>query len=222
MRKCTKCGEIKPIDEFGKYKRKSGFISTWGQCKLCRRLYYQDGTQEYKNRIMEKSKQWKENNKGKVSLGNKKWRTNNLEHHKELILNWVKLNPEKKKSTDKKAFLKKYQTPKGKLNICMRNATRRYLQGNRRNRTWELLVGYTLYDLQSHLEEQFTEGMSWANYGDWHIDHKTPLAVHNFETTEDLDFKRAWNLKNLQPMWAVENKRKGSRLEMPFQPSLSL
>ena len=41
---------------------------------------------------------------------------------------------------------------------------------------WEDLVGYTLKDLQLHLEQQFDEYMTWENQGSyWHIDHIVAL-----------------------------------------------
>ena len=31
---------------------------------------------------------------------------------------------------------------------------------------------------KKHIEQQFTEGMSWENYGERHIDHKIPLKYN--------------------------------------------
>jgi len=92
--------------------------------------------------------------------------------------------------------------------------------GSKRGRQWESLVDFTKDDLVGHLEKQFTDGMTWDNYGEWHIDHKVPVSAHNFKTTSHRDFKRCWSLKNLQPMWAKDNMSKGPRLKAPFQPSL--
>jgi len=62
--------------------------------------------------------------------------------------------------------------------------------------------------------------MTWDNYGKWHIDHVIPTSVFNFEKPEDDDFKRCWSLQNLQPLWALDNIKKGNKLEKPFQPKL--
>jgi 5-methylcytosine-specific restriction endonuclease McrA len=66
--------------------------------------------------------------------------------------------------------------------------------------------------------------MSWENYGKftWHIDHIIPVAVFNFSSFKDLDFKRCWALSNLQPLEAKKNHSKGCRVSKPFQPSLIL
>ena len=64
--------------------------------------------------------------------------------------------------------------------------------------------------------------MSWLNYGSvWEIDHRIPLAAFNFKTIDDLDFHKAWHIKNLQPLGVRENRSKGAKLEKPFQPSLA-
>jgi hypothetical protein len=81
-------------------------------------------------------------------------------------------------------------------------------------------VNYTLKDLKKYLEKSFLPGMSWENYGQWHVDHRVPLSVFNFEKPEDNDFKRCWALSNLQPLWSIENIKKNNKLDKHFQPSL--
>jgi hypothetical protein len=96
-------------------------------------------------------------------------------------------------------------------------------RGSKAGRHWEGLVGYTVDDVKTHLERRFSPGMTWENQGScWHIDHKIPVAAFNFETPDDIDFKRCWSLKNLRPLWATENMSKGARLDRPFQPSLQI
>ena len=62
-----------------------------------------------------------------------------------------------------------------------------------------------------HLESLFTDGMTWDNYGEWHVDHKKPMALFNFETVDDQEFKECWKLDNLQPLWGPDNLSKGPR-----------
>lgn len=66
------------------------------------------------------------------------------------------------------------------------------------------------------------KGYTWADFmaGRLHIDHKVPLAAFNFTTSEDLDFKRAWALSNLQLLPEADNIAKSDSLDGPFQPSL--
>jgi len=65
---------------------------------------------------------------------------------------------------------------------------------------------------KNHLEKQFKDGMTWDNYGDWHIDHIRPISSFNFKSYEDKEFKECWDLNNLQPLWAEENIRKHNRI----------
>ena len=73
------------------------------------------------------------------------------------------------------------------------------------------LLGYSPMDLIRHIESQFTDGMSWDNRGEWHIDHIRPVASFNFDSTEHPDFKKCWALDNLQPLWATDNIRKSDK-----------
>lgn len=92
-------------------------------------------------------------------------------------------------------------------------AVRAAIRLNKAGRGWESLVGYTRADMVTHLEKQFSGGMSWENYGAWEIDHIRPRASFKFTTAEDREFKACWALSNLQPLWMVENRRKSSHYE---------
>jgi hypothetical protein len=72
-----------------------------------------------------------------------------------------------------------------------------------------LFLGAPLDIVRKHIENQFTQGMSWKNYGinGWHVDHIIPLS--SGKTYEDI--KRLCHYTNLQPLWALDNIRKGNR-----------
>ena len=78
-------------------------------------------------------------------------------------------------------------------------------------KTWGNILDYSVEDLKQHLESQFEEGMTWDNYGEWHVDHKTPDSWFDYSSIDDEDFKKSWALENLQPMWGKENISKGNR-----------
>ena len=52
--------------------------------------------------------------------------------------------------------------------------------------------------------------MSWENYGKWHIDHIIPCNI--FDLTIPSQQEECFNWKNLQPLWAADNLRKGSKI----------
>ena len=97
------------------------------------------------------------------------------------------------------------------------------LRKHKNGHHWEELIGYNLDTLVKHLERQFRSGMTWQNYGDkWHIHHIIPISAFNFTNSKHLDFKRCWALKNLRPLWKLENLSKRHKLDKPFQPMLAL
>lgn len=69
------------------------------------------------------------------------------------------------------------------------------------------MLGYSADDLKLHMESLFKEGMSWDNYGEWHIDHIKPVSLFDPET----DISIVNSLDNLQPLWAYENLSKGNK-----------
>lgn len=102
-------------------------------------------------------------------------------------------------------------TVSGRVNHNMRTSIYRCLRDRKGGSKWESLVGYTLADLMTHLEAQFDDGMSWDNYGEWHVDHITPQSWFTFDGPDDPAFHECWGLKNLQPLWAVVNRSKSNR-----------
>ena len=70
------------------------------------------------------------------------------------------------------------------------------------------LVGCSVEEVRAHLEAQFSPGMTWDNYGDWHVDHIRPCA--SFENPADPE---CWHFSNLQPLWAEDNLRKSDKWE---------
>ena len=103
--------------------------------------------------------------------------------------------------------------PQDNINARMRAGIHKSLSKGKGGRSWTELVGYSAADLKLHLELQFENGMSWDNMGEWHIDHRIPLSAFHFETAESAEFKAAWAITNLQPLWARENiQKKAKRL----------
>jgi len=150
------------------------------------------------------------------------WQKKNSCSHKKYQAEWRKKNPEKVRESKIKYRKKMSKKIKYRLNQRMTTRVRFSLKNSKSGRKWELLVGYTVNQLKINIENKFITGMSWENMGEWHIDHKIPISAFNFSDVNDIDFKRCWALKNLQPLWAKDNLSKHKKLDRPFQPSLSL
>ncbi len=99
-----------------------------------------------------------------------------------------------------------------RLSRIMGTAIRESLQGKKAGRKWLSLIGYTIGDLKCHIEKQFKLGMTWENYGLWHIDHIVPVSAFDFTESNDIGFKMCWKLENLQPLWAMENFMKSNKV----------
>jgi len=97
--------------------------------------------------------------------------------------------------------------PIGHLSHIVRNSVNKSLKDNKELSSKDYL-GCNIEELKMHIENQFHEGMTWDNYGEWHIDHIIPLKYQNptvEETIERLHFS------NTQPLWATDNLAKGNR-----------
>lgn len=151
--------------------------------------------------------------------GNKKYRRDNPQQHRE----YWKRNIEAYRAYQRDYWRRVYsKSPERKISMAIGNGIRNSIKEPKAGRHWEDLVGYTLEDLMTHLESQFTKGMSWKNHGAWHIDHIRPISDFNFAKVEDQEFKQCWSLWNLQPLWAFDNHSKSNKCPAPPLPLLHL
>lgn len=71
------------------------------------------------------------------------------------------------------------------------------------------LLGYSATELKEHIEKQFTENMTWNNYGEWEIDHIREVCT--FDKDTPINIVNALN--NLQPLWRKDNYNKWIELK---------
>lgn len=104
----------------------------------------------------------------------------------------------------------KYHTDHSyRLSSLLRKRLNRAIKGNYKVGSAVKDLGCSVEELKEYLQSKFIEGMSWDNYGEWHIDHIKPLA--SFDLNNKEEFKMAVHYTNLQPLWAKENLKKGKR-----------
>jgi len=74
-------------------------------------------------------------------------------------------------------------------------------------------LGCSIEEFKSFIENKWTNGMSWDNYGwgddKWHLDHIQPLI--KFDLTNPKEFVVAAHYTNYQPLWQEDNFRKGTK-----------
>lgn len=221
---CNKCKLILSHDQF--YKNKKGKYGLHGQCKKCRNEVIQIYRQANKEKIQENAKKHRQDNKEKIREYNKKYRHDNKIGIQEKLQKHRKDNPGYSKEYRLKnlkktqGYFRQYtyeqrkNNPKYRLNHNISRSIQKSLkiQNLLKNyRHWESLINFTLQELMDHLEGLFQFGMTWKNYGKWHIDHRKPINFFNFQIVNDSEFKECWALNNLQPLWAEDNFRKGNK-----------
>ena len=64
-------------------------------------------------------------------------------------------------------------------------------------------LGCSIEKFQKYIASKFVNGMSWKNYGKWHLDHIKALS--NFDLTNPIEFAIAAHYTNYQPLWAIDN-----------------
>lgn len=114
-------------------------------------------------------------------------------------------------------------TVRGNLDYRMRSRLYHSLRG-RESVSLTKLLGYTMSDLQRHIERLFKPGMNWERLlkGEIQIDHVIPVAKFAYESSDDPEFRRCWALENLQPLWATDNRKKSDRIDTPTQIALGV
>jgi hypothetical protein len=154
-------------------------------------------------------KEYNQKNHDKILERCKKYRIKNAIKRREYQHEYAKTH-----KPQRYLYLKKKWSidPRYRLSRNVWSRIYRDLKNRKGGRGWEILVGYTLEDLMQHLESSFEKGMTWNNYGQWHLDHIIPISNFNYQHPEDLDFKKCWGLENLQPLWAKDNLMKHTKL----------
>jgi len=112
---------------------------------------------------------------------------------------------------------RKYESIQEKLSDRIRTLIRNHIirgTGKRKAIKTEELLGCTHKFFKEYLQNLFGIGMSWENYGNgkekWNIDHIRPVS--RFDLTSIEEQKKAFHFSNCQPMWSLENIKKGNRV----------
>jgi hypothetical protein len=194
-RVCCRCKKEQPMCEYG--PQKNGPDGYRSQCRSCRRLE----AKEYRERNLDKVKAAKEAWKTKNPDYDKIYSENNPDKKRDAIIKWNLENPglASQRTKDwlvKNPHIKAWRT-------TLRCSLLR--MGKEKDGQTIDMLGYSAEDLKNHLESLFTEGMSWDNYGEWHIDHIQPLITFDVETPQSI----VNALSNLRPMWATKKEING-------------
>jgi len=225
QKKCTKCKQEKNISEFS--LQRNGVYRS--RCNICKnkdnrlyaiknkdkikqskknwreknnnyhKIYYENNRDEIKNyfseyylknkeEILKNSKEYYDNNKEHVLLRNKNHYEDNKEIYKNRYIGY---------------YLQKKQKHSHRFawRVTLKNVIRR-MNGEKSDSTINLL-GYSADDLKNHMESLFSNGMSWNNWGEWHIHHVK--FISHFSNNEPPIVVNS--LSNLIPLWKKQHKK---------------
>lgn len=97
-----------------------------------------------------------------------------------------------------------------KIKTAIRNRFRMAIKGRSKKGSAVNLLGCSIEFFIDYLASLFKPGMEWSNWSrhGWHIDHIRPLA--SFDLTDPEQLVAACHYTNLQPLWALDNLKKGA------------
>jgi hypothetical protein len=117
----------------------------------------------------------------------------------------------KKNGTRAKAYVKRRKAvdPGFKALLALRSRARVAMFGAKKVSTTAELLGVCREGLRVWLEIQFAPGMTWQNYGQWHIDRVKPCC--SFDLLDPEQQRQCFHYTNLQPLWAADNFAKSGK-----------
>ena len=190
-------------------------ITTNGTCVYCSRVYGKRQRERHPEKIKERLRKYRQENRSSINRTKKKWRAENRDYHNESQKEYHqrKLRSDPDYAERRRKYVREWQRewqkkPEAKCIIMMRGMVGRMLSQQAGERTEEAL-GYTAKDLRLHIESQFEDWMSWDNHGDWHVDHIIPIAQLVKEGVTDPSIVNA--LDNLRPLCAKQNMSLGAQ-----------
>jgi hypothetical protein len=220
---CNKCKQSKDANTSNFQRDKSRKDGLRRLCKLCCSTYYKPKDKE---KVRLRDKKYREKNIEKIKIKQAEKRLKNKEYYKRKHAEYYLKNKERLN-----AYSKEYQQKnkakilakaleytkrrrkediKYRIKLSLRARLHEALKGNSKSSSTIKLLGCTLDELKLYLQDRFTKNMNWNNYGDWHIDHIKPCD--SFDLTKDEEQKKCFHYSNLQPLWALENLKKGSNV----------
>lgn len=202
MKYCPKCRIEKNLKEFSKSKNRKDKLNCW--CKDCSNISHKNYHRTHKK----EEKEYRIKNREYLLKGKKEYYIKFKEKH--LKIGKIYRQTHKKEIASYFKNLRKTNI-NYKISQNLRNRIGHVLKGNPKLETTMKLAGCSIEQLKKHLENKFTKGMSWNNYGKWHIDHIKPCVL--FSLSKASEQKKCFHYTNLQPLWAKDNFSKGTKIQ---------
>ena len=201
---------LKNLEKFKEYRKKYYDKNKVKQGEK-NKIWYQNN-KEY---CSQRAKKYNYENREKIKKNGERYREENGERCRAMGRDWYSRNKERviKRTT---AYSKeRYQN---NFSVRMIHVARARINAMLRGKaigkftSTAKLIGCTPKFLKEYLEKKFLKGMTWDNYGikGWHVDHITPCASFDFNCP--VQQLACCHYSNLQPLWALDNIRKGAKI----------
>ena len=188
MKTCTECYTEKPLSEYYKDNSKPDGLRIY--CKAC--------IKAKSSKYYAESEHYKQNKDKRYA-----YVRNHYKQNRDKYIAYGKQYQKTRRAEDRMYA----------LISSLRCRISNLMNGRCKSKRTLEIIGLPLNEFKAYLEGQWSEGMSWSNYGygegKWVIDHKQPLAS---ATSED-EMIALNHHTNLQPMWWRDNVIKGDRAE---------
>lgn len=195
---CSVCQVEKSIDSFEKRNGKPTY-----RCKDCLSQYCREYYNQNKIRLKSKTSDFRKNNPKYM----KNWRQNNIEKIIDQKKNWYNKNRDKINENER---IRRKNDIEYKIKKNLRRRVNQVITRDCKSNSTMELLGCSLYDFLKYMESKFIDGMSWDNYGQWHIDHIIPCS--SFDLTDIQQQMECFHYTNLQPLWAKDNLSKSDKI----------
>lgn len=206
LKVCSTCKESLPHSAFRRNARLPDGLAHW--CRRCSNAYQRAWVARNKEKVATYSRDKRNRDLDAARRRERELYAANREAKVAKASRWNKENRERRAAAERERRKNPVHALHGRVSAALRQQFRRGKGGQRT----EALVGWAMTDLRDHLARQFVKGMGWHNVSEWHIDHIIPLCSFNIEGPECPEFRRAWALTNLRPLWAADNMSKGPRV----------
>lgn len=207
---CKDCGAEKPLDEFEVDKRKS--LGHTFRCKQCATEYKMGWAKDNHSLILERNRKYRREHPQEYKEKKRAEYCKHRERYREAGRVYYKENKEAQMQQQYVRRRKRaLEDPSYLIADRLRGRIGHALKESGKSAHTIELLGCDIDFFKQYLEAQFTDGMTWDNYGyyGWHMDHKTPLSW--FDLENPVAQKVAMHYSNVQPLWGHDNFVKGDR-----------
>lgn len=122
-----------------------------------------------------------------------------ITHNEKILIKQKKWNKENRDYFNNYKKTRKKTDVQYRLSENLRKRLKKVLKTTRKSISALKLLGCSVSDFKKKMESLWSEGMTWNNYGEWHIDHIKPC--NTFNLVDEDEQKKCFHYTNLRPLW---------------------